>query len=237
MVALADCADDNFRCFPGVAFLARKTGLSDRGIQRILRQAKDEGSLVVERQGGSGPGSRTVLRIVPEKLTERSKSPKGDRPSPLAKRERRTEKGERQSPKSERQSQNAPAYRNEPSLTVITRQEAQVEIGPSPLPEEFEVFWNAYPRHEGKQDAIRAARKLKRSEWPEVMAGLERWKRSGQWLKDGGQYVPYGSTFLNKHRWEDEPFVTVPDIRPAQQETLLTARDCLPKAATHRGNR
>lgn len=71
---------------------------------------------------------------------------------------------------------------------------------------EFEVFWAAYPRHTGKQDAYKAFVKLKPDEalMAAILAGIERQKQSAQWTKDGGQFIPHPATWLNGCRWEDE---------------------------------
>ena len=70
----------------------------------------------------------------------------------------------------------------------------------------FEVFWKAYPRKEKKQDAKKAFMKLKPSEdlFKAIMAGLENHKKSEQWTRDKGQYIPHPTTWLNGKRWEDE---------------------------------
>lgn len=71
---------------------------------------------------------------------------------------------------------------------------------------EFEVFWAAYPRHTGKQDAYKAFVKLKPDEalMQAILAGIEKQKQSAQWTKDGGQFIPHPATWLNGCRWEDE---------------------------------
>ena len=70
----------------------------------------------------------------------------------------------------------------------------------------FETFWKAYPRKEKKQDAKKAFMKLKPSEdlFKAIMAGLENHKKSEQWTRDKGQYIPHPTTWLNGRRWEDE---------------------------------
>jgi len=75
--------------------------------------------------------------------------------------------------------------------------------------EMFERFWRAYPssRRKKKEAARRAWRKLN----PDLAlcrvmaAALERDKRSRDWLKDNGAYIPHPSSWLNGRRWEDEP--------------------------------
>lgn len=69
----------------------------------------------------------------------------------------------------------------------------------------FAGFWEEYPRREAKKDAARAWAKINPEEHPQVLAGLKPWKRSSQWKKDGGQYIPYAATFLNGERWKEIP--------------------------------
>lgn len=76
----------------------------------------------------------------------------------------------------------------------------------------FERFWRAYPRREKKQAAVKAWKKLS----PDLdlcrtmAAALERQKRSDQWVRDGGRYIPLPASWLNGRRWEDE----IPDAPP-----------------------
>jgi hypothetical protein len=69
---------------------------------------------------------------------------------------------------------------------------------------DFEDFWKAYPNKVGKPVALRAFLKAKAKQ-DELLAGLERWKSSANWLKNKGEFVPHPSTFLNQRRWEDIP--------------------------------
>lgn len=72
--------------------------------------------------------------------------------------------------------------------------------------DDFLRFWAAYPRKVDKQKALNAWKKLSPDgELCQVIAAaLEEQKRSPQWLKDGGAYIPYPSSWLNGRRWEDE---------------------------------
>ena len=70
----------------------------------------------------------------------------------------------------------------------------------------FDVFWAAYPKHVGKKAAKKAWDKLKPP--PNlamaIIADVTLRKRTPQWTKSGGQFVPHASTYLNGARWEDE---------------------------------
>ena len=43
------------------------------------------------------------------------------------------------------------------------------------------------------------------------MDGLERAKRSDQWIKDGGRFIPHPASWLNAARWEDQGPENEPD--------------------------
>lgn len=89
--------------------------------------------------------------------------------------------------------------------------------------EGFNAFYAAYPRHEGKEAALKAWNKLA----PDVVLqeqmgkALEVQKQSQQWRKDGGQYIPMPSTWLNGRRWEDE-------VQTQTQPNLPTDADYVP---------
>lgn len=69
----------------------------------------------------------------------------------------------------------------------------------------FDGFWAAYPRKVGKAAAKRYwSRNGLDNTADAIMAGLERCKASKAWSKDGGQFVPHPTTWLNRDGWEDE---------------------------------
>lgn len=66
----------------------------------------------------------------------------------------------------------------------------------------FEEFWSSYPRKVSKPDALRAWKNLK-PDLDAVLLGLKRWKACEQWTKDGGKFIPYPATWLNRQGWND----------------------------------
>lgn len=73
------------------------------------------------------------------------------------------------------------------------------------MEENFKVFFDLYPRKEGKPDAKRAYAKACKETTPEyLLEALARWKRCDQWTKDGGQFIPYAQKWLNKEFWRPE---------------------------------
>lgn len=78
---------------------------------------------------------------------------------------------------------------------------------PNPNPNtsgsEFEKLWSAYPRKEGKQKARAAFEKIDVC-LNILLEAIERQKKSPQWRKDNGQFIPHLATWLNGKRWEDQ---------------------------------
>ena len=66
----------------------------------------------------------------------------------------------------------------------------------------FERFWSVYPKKVGKQAALSAYKKVK-VPVDTLIAAVEAQKRSKQWTRDNGQYIPNPATWLNQGRWED----------------------------------
>lgn len=71
----------------------------------------------------------------------------------------------------------------------------------------FLEFWAAYPKHKGRKDAEKAWNRLTPDAalQQQIQDALIWQKRSPDWVKDGGQFVPFPATYLNNRRWEDEP--------------------------------
>lgn len=70
----------------------------------------------------------------------------------------------------------------------------------------FEAFWTAYPKKKSKGQALSAWKKLRPDSSLQVviLKAIEAQKRSPDWQKDKGQYIPYPATWLNAMAWEDE---------------------------------
>ncbi|MDO4244364.1 MAG: hypothetical protein Q4C85_11575, partial [Actinomyces sp.] len=81
-------------------------------------------------------------------------------------------------------------------------------------PEEFEAFWDAYPRHSDKKAALRAWRKAVREvDNGELIAAARRYAR------DPGrkpEFTKHAATWLNAGSWANEP-AEPPQPRPLSQ--------------------
>ena len=89
----------------------------------------------------------------------------------------------------------------------------------------FSRFWAAYPKKRNKARAKQAFFRIKKIEkvFPVMMQALGRQKASADWQKDGGQYIPLPTTWLNGERWEDVEQVEVQPPTPGPVN--LTAAD------------
>lgn len=105
------------------------------------------------------------------------------------------------------------------------------QAGGGVYPDEFEAFWKAYPKKKAKGNAFRAWGKIKgRPKVDDLVAAIERDKRTPLWQKDGGAFIKHPATWLNARCWEDEPEVEaegsaeVPYMTPAECEEAQRKR-------------
>lgn len=100
---------------------------------------------------------------------------------------------------------------NQEPLTINQEPEDQTPCAPpahdaEPKADLFDRFWNLYPNKKNKSNARKAWAKLKVTDhlFDQIAAGLARYCASPDWVKDGGQFIPHPTTWLNGKRWEDE---------------------------------
>lgn len=80
----------------------------------------------------------------------------------------------------------------------------------------FDKLWSVYPRHEGKQAALKAFEKINPDDelLERMINAIIAQKKSAQWADP--QFIPHPATWLNGHRWEDEPT----QARPHEKRVL-----------------
>lgn len=71
----------------------------------------------------------------------------------------------------------------------------------------FDSFWSAYPVKKGKGNAEKSWEKLA-PDLQVVLTAIEAQKKTDQWSKDKGKFIPYPATWLNQKRWQDEVEIT-----------------------------
>lgn len=97
----------------------------------------------------------------------------------------------------------------QPNPTQPTPTQPTIPVpGAAALPDGFVKFWAAWPKHFRKQARSKCVthwRKAKLEPLADRIAEtLEHFKRSRDWAKDGGQYIPFPMTWLNRSPWETD---------------------------------
>lgn len=110
---------------------------------------------------------------------------------------------ERLSAKRQEMSGFAPQKATNPSHPTQPTQPTQPTVPTLPS---FGDFWRTYPRKVGKAAAEKAWKRLAPPDGlvRVILAAVERQRHWPQWVKDGGQFIPHPTTWLNGQRWEDE---------------------------------
>lgn len=69
----------------------------------------------------------------------------------------------------------------------------------------FDEFWSSYPKRVGKQYALKAWNRIKPTAeiHEKIMQAIEAQKRSEQWRRDKGRYIPNPATWLNGGYWDN----------------------------------
>lgn len=89
--------------------------------------------------------------------------------------------------------------------TTETTQETTAPKKSNDAKSRFDAWYATYPRKVGKQSALASfMRHAANVPLDTLLRAVERQKKSSQWQKDGGQFIPNPSTWLNQGRWDDE---------------------------------
>ena len=112
--------------------------------------------------------------------------------------------------------------------TITQEREREDSTPPKPpakKADDFTMFWLAYPKKQDKQNALKAWKKLNPDAETQrkMILAIQAQRASPQWQKDGGQFIPMPSTWLNGRRWEDQSTQAPPGRRVTAQN--YTQRD------------
>ena len=107
------------------------------------------------------------------------------------------------------------------SVSVTDTVTDSVTVPVSDYTEDFELFWNVYPKKIGKKEAYKAFQKAKKPVQLLINA-VKAQMDSEQWTKDNGRYIPNPATWLNQGRWDDAvikaPKTTNPFLRMLEED-------------------
>ena len=103
-----------------------------------------------------------------------------------------------------------PPTRGEAELPLVLETE---EPPPPATPSPFDHFWKAYPKKKAKESAQKSWDRQKlNSKATEIIAAVETQKRTTDWTRESGRFIPHPATWLNSHRWEDDTSGNNPNI-------------------------
>ena len=104
---------------------------------------------------------------------------------------------------------------------------------PKKTDEGFEEFWSAYPKCFRKGEKSACKKKWVESYYftqKEIIVKHLNWMATtGQWLRDGGAFIPAPKVYLNQQRWDG---AEIPDVKPKEEvdPALRKAKDDLKNA-------
>ena len=92
-----------------------------------------------------------------------------------------------------------------------------------PTPNQFDHFWEWYPRKVGKEAARKAWDKARtKTDQLTIIEGLERYRLDPN--LPAKEFIPHPSTWLNEGRWDDEPLpARGGQMRPTGSQVRLQA--------------
>lgn len=85
------------------------------------------------------------------------------------------------------------------------KESKEKKINKDTLDHFFEKFWALYPRKVGRGAAYNAWKKTPLPDITVLYDALEWQKKTEQWNKSGGQFIPHPATWINQQRWNDQP--------------------------------
>jgi len=195
LIVLANYADEDGECWPSQKRLAEDTGMTDRGVRKLLAGLVLSG-FVTRRVRNRRDGSRgtDVITLHLDGPYQRNDDPPEQKPA----------KGKSAEPRAVITGTKV-QLSAEPGSGLTT---FEPSLEPSMEPSlkrarDFERFWEAYPEKKGKRAAELAfVKALKRGTIDQMIWAIEDAKsHSKKWLEG---YIPNPATWLNQDRWNDE---------------------------------
>ena len=88
----------------------------------------------------------------------------------------------------------------------------------------FTEFWSAYPKKVGKQYALKAWKRVNPDAdlHDRIMRAVDAQKRSEQWRRENGRYIPNPATWINGGYWDNEPTEEVTNSAESQRNPERT---------------
>ena len=181
LLVIADHAnDEGTQSYPSQATIANKASISVRTVQRAVNSLVSEGYIRMFKHSGGSADCREDRR--PHLYQININKLRGDIVSGRT------------------------SVANGATSTTVTGRQSRPKnhpLEPSLKHPEFDVFWSIYPRKVAKQAALKAWLKAIQVESPDVII-----KGAQRYADDPNRhpsYTAHPATWLNAHRWGDDP--------------------------------
>ena len=222
LVTLADMADQEHSCIPGIKLLARLTGFGETAVKAHVAVLTAAGLIRREsrfRKDGSRTSSRYYLDVdgalaITDPRSESDSGQPGDQsrnPTGGGSESDATKAGIRPpilEPQVNPKTEPPVVNDDQANFTLVALDDVATssEAG-------FETFWTVWPRKDGKKTALAAwAKAIKRAKPEAIVAAAAAYSASP--YRPDRQFVPHASTWLNGDRWDD-PLPEPPEQRTA----------------------
>ena len=183
--------------------------ISERERQKLAAAMLDYACVGIEPEGLSNI-SQGMFEAIKSSLITRSK---GGQPGNQNAAKNKSEKTNNKTNTENEQEKRIPETIKQTNCTdTETDTETYTDNPPKPPRGEtggaFDIFWEIYPKKVGKQDARRSYERATKGKGPDfknkILKALEDQKKSEQWTREGGRFVPNPATWLNQGRWDDQ---------------------------------
>lgn len=186
------------KCHPSRATIARLCGISIKSVDRALNELIDCGAVTSKRRWLDSEGEITEnpahgVEPTSNEYTISMTTPGADLTPPRV-----------NLTLPQGKSDATPRDKNDIQTKAILNQSQEPEISSSSKDDGFTEFWAIYPRRIGKGAAQKAwVKALKHAPKETILAGVHTYAqlRSGE----DPAFTAHPSTWLNQHRWDDEP--------------------------------
>ena len=176
-------------------YLAEWCGCQKKYMLTLLKKMTDEGLLRKRTRDENGVTFCSYQAVTPEEVTEQQPKTQNHEYQSAPPVHKVNHHGE----KSEPSNNINIIYTRESKDSLVCASRCASDDG-------FAAFWTAYPKKKSKGQALSAWKKLKPDSSLQalILKAVEAQKRSPDWQKDKGKYIPYPATWLNAMAWEDE---------------------------------
>lgn len=118
-----------------------------------------------------------------------------------------------------------PSSKHSPDSSNTLKKKTRAKAGPECV-SGFDKFWTLYPKKKAKGDAEKAWAKIKPGEpmIERILSAVQQAATSVDWTKEGGRFIPYPATWLNRKGWEDEvsPIGVTNPVVSASSEGIMS---------------